>query len=187
MAIVNMDKFSLAEDMAEDFKKLLRTEGYYKLRMRSSEDKNAPFVQMSMPACSLQKSGFKEDISLFVSPDNNLTIRGTSYNSPVIGLARTCDADALKTPAMFLSRIKIGENQKTLEVPLQATGNKPYHLSHVPIETTFVDSDGKTKVKAPEAPPLPWYRKYWYILVGGYMLLRVMGTEVPDDKKKKRD
>lgn len=187
MAVVNMDKFSLTEDMAEDFKELLRTGGYYKLRMRSSGDKNAPFVQTSMPACSLQKSGFKEDISLFVSADENLTIRGTSYNSPVIGLARTCDANTLKTPAMFLSRIKTGENQKTLDVPLQATGSKPYYLSHVAIETTFVDSDGNTKVKAPEAPPLPWYRKYWYILVAGYMLLRVSGAEAPDDKKKKKE
>ncbi len=184
-AVVNMDKFSLTEDMADDFKELLRTGGYYKLRMRSSGDKNAPFVQTSMPACGLQKSGFKEDLSLFVSADESLTIRGTSYNSPVIGLARTCDASTLKTPAMFLSRIKMGENQKTLEVPLQATGNKPYYLGHVNIETTFVDSDGTTKVKASEQPPLPWYRKYWYILVAGYMLLRMTSSDAPDDKKKK--
>jgi len=188
MAVVNMDNFGITDDMADDFKELLRTGGHYKLRMRSSSEKNAPYVQTAMPACNLQKSGFKEDIALFVSADESLTIRGTSYNSPVIGLARPCDPNTLKTPAMFLTRIKMGENQKTLEVPLQASGSKPYYLGHVQIESTYVDADGKTKTKSPDPQAsLPWYRKYWYVLLAAFMIMRMSGAEPPSDEKKKKE
>lgn len=194
VAIVNADKFGITEDIFEDFQTLLAGEGFYKLRMRSSGEKNAPYVQTSIPACSLQRSGFKEDLALFVSADQSLTIRGTSYNSPVIGMARNCDAKALKSPSTFLSRIKIGENQKVQDIPLQATSSKPYYLSHVKVATeTYTDKDGKTRVRTPaqEAQELPWYRRYWYLIVAAalYMMLQpgdpAPGAGAAAAKKKK--
>jgi hypothetical protein len=168
VGVVNADKFGITEDNFEDFKALLESGGLYKLRMRSSDTKDAPYVQTSIPVCSLQKSGFKEDLSVFLSADESLTIRGTSYNSPIIGMARMCDPKTLKAPSMFLSRIKVGENQKMQEIPLQAVGSKPYYLSHVNVATeTYVDpKDGSTKVRAPAVPAAqqPWYRRYWYLI-----------------------
>lgn len=191
VAVVNADKFGITEDILEDFQTLLSSEGLYKLRMRSSGEKNAPYVQTSIPACSLQRSGFKEDLALFVSADQSLTIRGTSYNSPIIGLARNCDAKALKAPSMFLSRIKIGENQKVQDIPLQATSSKPYYLSHVKVATeTYTDKDGKTRVRTPahEAQEFPWYRKYWYLIVAAALYM-MLSPEAPAQgaAKKKRE
>ena len=186
MAIVNADKFGITEDILSDFKALLASGGLYKLRMRSTELKNAPYVQTSIPACSLQRSGFKEDLALFISADQSLSIRGTSYNSPVIGMARTCDPNALKAPSMFLSRIKVGENQKVQDIPLQATSSKPYYLSHVNVATeTYTDKDGNTRVRqASMQQNLPWYRKYWYLLLAGAIYLMLSPSDAPAAKPK---
>ena len=188
VAIVSADKFGITEDIFADFQSLLASGGLYKLRMRSSEKKGAPYVQTSIPACSLQRSGFKEDLALFISADQSLSIRGTSYNSPVIGIARNCDPKALKAPSMFLSRIKVGENQKVQDIPLQATSSKPYYLSHVNVATeTYTDKDGNTRVKPPPQQDFPWYRKYWYLLLAAAIYMMLSPADAPPAAKPKSD
>lgn len=74
-----------------DFKKLLDSNGLYTIRMRSaSGSENAPYVIASIPACELQKSGFKEDLNVFLDKSNNLV--GVSYSSPSGPMQRSCDS-----------------------------------------------------------------------------------------------
>ena len=183
VAIVNADKFGITEDILSA-KALLASGGLYKLRMRSTELKNAPYVQTSIPACSLQRSGFKEDLALFISADQSHSIRGTSYNSPVIGMARTCDPNALKAPSMFLSRIKVERTKSTGHSSPSDFKEVTTCLVNVATET-YTDKDGNTRVRqASMQQNLPWYRKYWYLLLAGAIYLMLSPSDAPAAKPK---
>ena len=73
------------------------------------------------------------------------------------------NAKALKSPSMFLSRIKIGENQKVTS----HSGNwiKP---TTFPCQGSHRNLHGQgrwTQNATQEAQELPWYRRYWYLIV----------------------
>ena len=73
-AVVNMDKFSLTEDMADDFKELLRT-GILQTA-HAVKWGQEPFVRHPCLR-AVYKVGVQEDLSLFVSADDNLAFATT--------------------------------------------------------------------------------------------------------------
>lgn len=47
--------------------------------------------------CELMRSGFREEIVLYTSPDGEKVV-GMAYSSPVIALSRSCDASKVRYP-----------------------------------------------------------------------------------------
>lgn len=187
-SIADVEKFAVKEDLHESFKDLLATNGYYKIRMRVSGSKNKQFAQAALPACNLQRSGFKEDVGVYITDD--LNIASISYKSPLVGLPRACDPRTLKNPQLFLTRVKLGEEAKTMDIPLAATAaGKPHYLSHVtnldqPTKTTIDPKTGKSVPVPPKEPPQSFIQRYWYIGVC-ILLYMMLGKDDPPAKKKK--
>ena len=184
--VTDADKAVIGDAGSIDaFKKALQTDDLYQLRIYRKGHKNSgeEFVYSSIPACALQKSGFKEDISLFFGDGGELI--GTSYQSPTIGMPRPCDPSKLRTPINFLTRIKIGGIQESMTISVQATGPKPPMLAHVNLGS-FVDESGNVKQEAPRAETQSFLRKYWYIALA-LVIYMMLGQEAekPSDKKKK--
>ena len=159
-SISDVDKVLIKNESTSQFKKLLSSDSLYQIRFKKAKDKE--YIYISIPACALQISGFKEDIVLFVGEYGNLV--AANYQSPVIGLPRTCDAKALSDSTNFLTRIKIGDFAETQIIPIQATGPKPGNLAHVNVAVT--DAEGRT-ISDPTAKPeqQSFLRRYWYIIL----------------------
>lgn len=132
---------SLSADSTEGFKNLLRTNELYRIRFRSLDaNASSPYVSAALPACDLQKSGFKEDISVYLGQNRNVV--GLSYSSPVIALSRSCDPEKLAVPAVLLSRLKVSQGESSMSVPMQAQGPKPQTLMNVDLGA-FMDENLK--------------------------------------------
>lgn len=118
------ERNTLSADSSDGFKNLLRTNDLYRIRFRSlATNESSPYVSAALPACDLQRSGFKEDISVYMGQNQNVV--GLSYSSPVIALSRSCDPEKLAVPTMLLSRLKVSQGEASMAVPLQAQGPKP--------------------------------------------------------------
>ena len=188
-SIADVEKFAVKDDLYESFKDLLATNGYYKIRMRVSGSKSKQFAQAALPACNLQKSGFKEDVALYIKDDLNIV--SISYKSPLVGLPRACDPRALKNPQLFLTRIKLGDEVKSMDIPLAATAaGKPHYLSHMTNldqpQTKIDPKTGKSVPVPPKEPPQSFIQRYWYIGVC-ILLYMMLGKDDPPPKKKKAE
>ena len=132
---------SLLADSTAGFKSLLRTNDLYRIRFRSLvANASSPYVSAALPACELQKSGFKEDISVYLGQNKNVV--GLSYSSPVIALSRSCDPEKLAVPTVLLSRLKVSQGESSMSVPMQAQGPKPQTLMNVDLGA-FMDENLK--------------------------------------------
>jgi len=174
--VTDVDKAGIYEGEVESFKKLITNKGLYQVRMKDSE-KESEYLYISMPVCALQASGFKEDILLHLTEKGQVV--GAAYQSPVIGLPRACDASLVKVPTMFLTRIKIGEPQESMMIPLQVTAPKPPTLGNVNIASTDPVSGKPIPGSGEPAPQQQSFiRKYWYIALA-IMLYTMLGSEAP--------
>ena len=92
-SILDQENNGITGESIDKFKALLGDKnGLYRIRMRSELGNNtSPFVMVSIPACDLQKSGFKEEIALNLDITNSFIV-GISYSSPVTAMPRSCDA-----------------------------------------------------------------------------------------------
>jgi hypothetical protein len=177
--IAEVDKAIIQEADGQDFRQLIKRQGHYQVRMKSSGDQ---FIYISIPVCALQASGFKEDILLYLSDKGHLL--GATYQSPVIGLPRPCDASLIKIPTAFLTRIKIGDAQESMIVPLQATAPKPAVLGSVNLAP--VDPASGKPVPGsdqPKAQEPSFFRKYWYIVLAMAVYSFLSPTPAPPAKK----
>ena len=178
--VSDMERNGIFAESAETFKALLRQNDLYRIRTRSLQGKiDSPYVMAALPACELQKSGFKEDLTVYIGPNRNIV--GFSYSSPVIALSRSCDADKLSVPTIFLSRIKVTEGETSMVVPIQAQGPKPMTL-HAVDTGPYLDENmkmhGNTQGQGGAANQ-SFLRRYWYIVVFLliYMFMRDDGPE----------
>lgn len=181
-SVSEVSKVVLQDDIVGAFKNLLSGEDLYNVRFRKQESKQADYIYMSIPACALQRSGFKEDILLYVGDDGN--IMGGNYQSPVIGLPRACDAAKLVEPTTFLTRIKVGDAQESMIIPVQATGPKPASLQHVKVSVVDAKT-GKVVEEDAQQPQQSFLRRYWYLVLAMIFYVMLSPAEAPQKAKSK--
>ena len=165
---------------------LLQNNSFYKIRVKSNQkNEKSPYITAAIPACELQKSGFKEDIVIYM--DKNENIISLVYSSPVAALSKPCDATKVKSPTNLLSKIRIADPVNAQSVPLQAIGPKPGNLNNINVEATVVDSDGNT-VEQPQKPQQSWFRRNWYLFaLAGYYIYRFTSMEpAPAEQPKQQ-
>ena len=180
------ERNSLTAESIGGFKELLRTNDLYRIRFRSLESSKL-YVTAALPACELQKSGFKEDISVFLGPNQNVV--GLSYSSPVIAFSRSCDHEKLAVPTLLLSRIKVSEGESSMAIPMQAQGPKPHALMALDLGP-FMDDNLKMHGEAGPGGSQQnqsFLRKYWYIVVFLviYLFMKDDGPAEPSTGKGK--
>ncbi len=184
------DKNGIYNESAEHFKSLLSSSSLYTISIRSSaSDSTVPSVVTSIPAvriikivhplylymflqCELQKSGFKEDLAIFL--DEHRNIIGVSYSSPAMALQRPCDPTKVSLSVVYVflrrpyencclqvkdqinlqTRLKIADSMSAQAIPLQAIGPRPGNLKEIDLGSA---EDGSMK---PKAPPQTFLRKY---------------------------
>jgi hypothetical protein len=173
--ISDVEKVSIKGNAAKGFKNLLNDNSLYSLRFHKVGASADEYTYISIPACALQTSGLKEDILLFLGNDGNIV--GANYQSPVIGLPRPCDSSLLSDTIVFLTRIKIGDAQESMVIPVQATGPKPASLQHVNIAVK--DESGKVVSEQSQQPQQSFMRRYWYLFVGGALYVMLSPSEAP--------
>ena len=180
-SVTDVDKAGIYEGEAAGFKKLITSKGLYQVRMKAARS-NSEYLYISMPVCALQASGFKEDILLHLTEQGQLV--GAAYQSPVIGLPRACDAALVKVPTMFLTRIKIGEPQESMMIPLQVTAPKPPTLGNVNIVAAD-PATGKPLPGSDEPAPVQqsFLRKYWYVALAMLIYTMLGPAEAPPKTK----
>lgn len=140
----------ITAESIEGFKQLLRTNELYKIRTRSLPgNSSSQWVVSALPACYIQRSGFKEDITVFVGIRRNVV--GFSYSSPVIALSRPCDAEAILAPITLLTRLKVTEGETSMVVPMQAQGPKPQILQGVDLGAYYDENMKMHGEKGPQA------------------------------------
>jgi hypothetical protein len=176
-SVTDVDKAGIYEGEAQGFKKLITSKGLYQVRMKGSRS-GSEYLYISMPVCALQASGFKEDILLHLTAQGQLV--GAAYQSPIIGLPRACDAALVKVPTMFLTRIKIGEPQESMMIPLQVTAPRPPTLGNVNIVAADPVT-GKAIPGSDEPAPAPqsFLRKYWYVALAMLIYTMLGPAEAP--------
>jgi hypothetical protein len=117
---VFLDNNKISQVELSFFKDLLDFNSFYQIKIQSVTGKyTSPMVLSSIPAvrsflvairakkfyynvfllffvqCDLQKSGFKEDLQLFLDSSKNIT--GISYTTPAMAIARKCDPSKVKS------------------------------------------------------------------------------------------
>lgn len=152
-------------------------QGLYRIRTRSDPtNSSSPYIMASVPACELQKSGYKEDVLLHL--DSKYHIVSLSYTSPALSISgRRCNPEAFKSAQPFATKIRIGEKTTAQSVPLQATGPKPQIYGNVNLGT-------EVDPQAAQKPKTFFGRWGMYIaLIIGYILLRTSTLPAEDEKK----
>jgi hypothetical protein len=79
--------------------------------------------------CELQKSGFKEDVQVYLSKNGRLN--GLGYSSPQMTIPQPCDPAKVPSTVVFQTRLKPGEEIPTQPLPLQINGPRPMYLKDV--------------------------------------------------------
>jgi hypothetical protein len=161
----------------DGFKKLLAENGLYRIKIRSSAaNESDSSIVTSIPACELQKSAFKEDLTMYIDTSKN--VMGVSYSSPVIALSRPCDPSKIKEPISFQTRIKFGEHMVAQVIPMQAFGQRPVNIPQ------NIKLNAEAEDTGHNAPPTKSFlQKYWYIVLA-LMLYLFLGGEDPKSKKE---
>mmetsp|Transcript_14868 Transcript_14868/g.22360 ORF Transcript_14868/g.22360 Transcript_14868/m.22360 type:complete len:236 (+) Transcript_14868:106-813(+) len=157
----------------DSFKSLLKSNGLFTIKINSDGfNSSSPAVSASIRACDLQKSGFKEDISLHVDRDFNVV--GIHYTSPVTALPRPCDPKKVpdNTPLAFYSKIKVIEAAPAQSIPIQAQGPRPPYLQNVKLG---VEDVAEQKPAANQS----FLFKYWYIVLPLVLITLFGGGEAP--------
>jgi hypothetical protein len=87
ISIVEAEKNSIGGENLDGFKKALSDNGLYRIRVKTSQGGKSSIA--AIPACELQRSGFKEDLVLHLDDDKQLI--GLAYSSPQMAISRPCD------------------------------------------------------------------------------------------------
>lgn len=163
----------------ESFKKLLATNGYYRVRVRNTvaDGNQSYFATAAIPACKLQSSGFKEDLSIHL--DRNNVVVGLSYSSPIIALPRPCDPALVKSTITFHTRVKHIDTMLAQSLPVTTPGAKPPTLQNVKLD---IDKDATGAAQ----PQQSFLRKYWYIVLV-MIIYMFLGKEEPKKGGEKKE
>ncbi len=121
------DKNSVVGEEIAAMKALISSNELYTVQIRAEGQKH--FVKASLPVCELLRSGFKEDIHVFLNKYGGLS--GLSYSSPQMTIPQPCDATRLKDTVVFQTRIKLGEETPAPVLPVQIQGPRPLYLKDI--------------------------------------------------------
>ena len=137
-----------AEDL-DSFKKLLANNALYRIRVvtKSVDGSVSRTATASVPACELQKSGFKEDLVLQL--DNNDHIMGLSYSSPEMTISRSCDPSKITTPVTLSTRVKLAEPDIAQIIPIQVFGPKPITMQNINFDAATDPTAAKAEAHQP--------------------------------------
>lgn len=162
------EKNGIYDNDVEGFKSLLNNNGYYRIRVKSLSS----YITSAIPACELQKSGFKEDIIIHMDKNDNVV--SLVYSSPVAALSKQCDSLKIKSSISLLTKLRVADVINAHSIPLQAIGPKPQSLQNVNLDIIpIIDKDGKTVQPPPQQPQQSWIRRNWYLVaLGGYYIWR---------------
>jgi len=167
----------------DNFKELLKNNGLYRIRLLSkAENLSSPYIYAAIPACELQKSGFKEEITLHL--DKNDGVISVEYSSPVTALARPCDPSKVAESVTFQTKLKVADRLFVQSLPLNIVasvpGNSPASPNPAAVqrdEHDPADSDG------PKPPPRQsLLAQYWYIVLP-MTIMFLFGSPPPEQKK----
>jgi len=165
-SVLEVDKSGLHDEASTTgFRDLIKKNDMYRIRVRAnSSDASSSYVSTAIPACELQKSGFKEDLSIYLSVNHDVV--GLAYSSPVIALPRPCDESKILLPTVFHSRIKIADGEAAMVIPMQAQGPKPQIMGSVDLGP-YMDENGKMHGEKGQkaAEQQSFLRRYWYLVV----------------------
>ena len=176
--VVGLAEDGFAEADVAQLKGLLGKGELYRIRILSDpNDAKSEFVGAAIPACDLQKSGFKEDINLHMELSNNIV--GIVYTSRAhSAIARACDPSKVPMQLKFQSRMKVLDIAVSQSVPVIVTGAKPPNLKNV----NFGESDMEKPAEASQS----FLRKYWYIVLPLVIFYFTgAGGAAPEDDKAK--
>ena len=136
-------------DDLESFKKLLADNALYRIRVvtKSVDGLVSNTATASVPACELQKSGFKEDLVLHL--DNNDHIMGLSYSSPEMTISRSCDPSKITTPVTLSTRVKLAESDIAQIIPIQVFGPKPITMQNINFDAATDPTAAKAEAHQP--------------------------------------
>eukprot|EP01035_Chromulina_nebulosa_P019148 gene19148-24987_t len=144
----------------------------------NSRNNSSNYVLSSIPACELQKSGFKEDITIHLD-DSEKFIIGLSYSSPMMAMARPCNPNKVQSPQVIHTKLKIGEKTAAQLIPLNVLGPRPPQLKNVNFDTT--DENPNDSQKQMETQNVSFLRRYWYIVVA--LIIYVLIPQPPETKQ----
>ena len=180
---INIDQNAIEDK--DSFKRMLGENSLYRIRVSTrTEDGALKTASASIPACELQKSGFKDDLMLHL--DNNDQVIGLSYSTPDIILSQSCDPNLIVGPVPLQTRVKLAEPDVAQTIPIQVFGPKPQTMASV-----FFDAgtDPTVQTKEQQQANQPFLSRYWYIIVptGVYLLLTSLngGGDGGDSPQKK--
>jgi len=176
--VVSLVENGFSEQDISDMKSLLASNDLYRIRIRSkvqdkSKEATPVYVSAAVPACDLQKGGFKEEINLHMELDNSIV--GVVYSSSRApsAIARACDPEKVPKDLKFQSRMKVLDMAVSQSVPVIVTGPKPPHLKSV----NFGEGDTEKTVVQQS-----FLRKYWYIILPLAVMLLTGGGGADDGK-----
>jgi hypothetical protein len=89
-------------------------------------------MYQSSMQCDLFKSGFREDLVLYLDHSSTRVI-GLDYSAAPSPMPRTCDADKVTLPIVIQSKLKEADSIIAQVVPLIAVGPKPPTLNNVKV------------------------------------------------------
>eukprot|EP01031_Cornospumella_fuschlensis_P029091 gene29091-35111_t len=160
-------KNTVREEDVASFKSLLSKNDLYliKVRMEGGDDE----TMASLPACDLMRSGFKEDIQVYLNSEAT-SLSAISYSSPPIPIPNPCEPARIKDQVSFQTRIRMGEETKVPPLPLQLGGPRPPYLKDVRLGLE------EEKKGAQAQANQPFLYKYWYVVLGLVLYLLLGGA-----------
>lgn len=178
---LNTDQNTIQD--VDGFKHMLEENALYRIRVVTrTADGTSKTVSASIPACELQKSGFKDDLTLHL--DNNDQIIGLSYSSPEIILSRSCDPSLITGPVPLQTRVKLAEPDVAQVIPIQVFGPKPQTMATIYFDA---QTDPTVQTKEQQQANQPFLTRYWYLIVPTcvYLILTTLsgGDDVSHKKK----
>ena len=125
LRVSEVAEFVLSTDDRERFLGLLKTNALYRMRMLSRADNtSSPHIVSAIPACQLQKSGFKEELTLHLDLSDGI-IAANYFSRIHSAIARPCDPNRVPATLKMTPRVRIADPTVAQSVPVIAMGHVP--------------------------------------------------------------
>lgn len=174
---------SLRTLLASDISSLTSTSpatnhSLYQIRTLSNpQDSNSPYIYAAIPACDLQRSGYKEKIVLHFDYKNSII--GLGYSAPIIAKPRDCNPHDVKTNITISTQLETGVIEPAQAIPVVANGIRPPYYGNIKLD---VDVD-KSNPKGQQT----FFQRYWYIMLLIVYYMFRFGGGIGDDEKGATD
>jgi len=153
------------------FQKLISEAKMYKLKMIDESTKREAIT--SVPACSLLRSYFREEISLVLGTNGELlSISHVPQISPLA--PKICSAEDVPTNTTFTTTVSFLTSTPAMVIPviLPSQRSRPAGLKFFPSTGNAMPG-----VEGSEQPNVSFMRKYWYIFLPMVIVSLIGGGE----------